>query len=823
MLKINLFLFIFCFCSLIFQVRGQSNVQIPAELERNEGVLLVWDYYPARDSVVANIAGAVQDHAIVWIIYYPGTVPYDTTYIRNYLLSRGVGYHNVHFLPAWTNTLWIRDFGPVTGYQANQTDPRRLFDLGYSDYNRPRDDSIPSQLANYWNMPLFSVPLQVEGGNLIFDGFIRAFGSKRILDQNAPMSPEQIGNILKQQFNLTDFVFLDKLLNSGGGIWMHVDMYMKMIDHETIMISEYPSYLPDYPIIENIADQISNLNSIFGRPYQVIRIPAPPKANGTYATTLNDEMRTYTNALTINDVVVVPSYNLPMDTLARQIYEQAMPGYTIKMVDARVLTPAYGAIHCITREIPAPDMLRIKHAKLSGLQPYETHKSVFCEVTGSITVDSVFLYFRLHADTIVKKIVMLPSCTGFMGVIPNLEIWHTVSYFITAYAQDQCVSAPAMAPQSSFMFWFDTSVTNLSVTNVTATSAQLSWLPAGNEEHWDVLWGEVGFDPQTQGNLIEGITTFAYYLSGLNPATNYEFYVRAVFPDAYTGPWSGPAGFTTLNNIFIGDANCDGQVNVLDVVVIVSFITGSNPDPFCFVNADVNMDNLINVLDVIGTVNIVLGGDKNFYANISRKGASIYLNHEGIELDSEGNIAGLQFEVCGLHPGEMTFMLPGYEFAGSFEKDKFIGVIFSFSNSPLPAGRIRLIHFKDVYTDKKWGNVIAGNPDAMDIQVTKHQFGFSSDLERSYTVNAHPNPVKEQLYIEIENPVISSASIIFSDVTGRMVRSVHTGTLSTGDYHFSVDLNNSLLPGLYLLNVRFVPESSQFQEVNRYMKIIVAE
>ncbi len=77
-------------------------------------------------------------------------------------------------------------------------------------------------------------------------------------------------------------------------------------------------------------------------------------------------------------------------------------------------------------------------------------------------------------------------------------------------------------------------------------------------------------------------------------------------------------------------------------------------------------------------VNIVLGGDKNFNANISRKGASIYLNHEGIELDSEGNIAGLQFEHYGLHPGELILMLPGYEFAGSFKKDKFVGVIFKF-------------------------------------------------------------------------------------------------------------------------------------------------
>ncbi len=56
-----------------------------------------------------------------------------------------------------------------------------------------------------------------------------------------------------------------------------------------------------------------------------------------------------------------------------------------------------------------------------------------------------------------------------------------------------------------------------------------------------------------------------------------------------------------------GDANCDGLVNVLDVITLTNYITGLNPQPFCPENADVNNDGIINVLDVIGTVNIILG------------------------------------------------------------------------------------------------------------------------------------------------------------------------------------------------------------------------
>ena len=60
-----------------------------------------------------------------------------------------------------------------------------------------------------------------------------------------------------------------------------------------------------------------------------------------------------------------------------------------------------------------------------------------------------------------------------------------------------------------------------------------------------------------------------------------------------------------------GDANCDGQVNVIDVITIANYIMGENPDPFCFENADVNGDGIIDVMDVIGVVNIILGGKEH--------------------------------------------------------------------------------------------------------------------------------------------------------------------------------------------------------------------
>ncbi len=97
---------IFTILIISIQLMAQLAISFPGEFEKNEGVLLVWDYSPSRDSVVANMAAAIQPVSKVWIVYYPGTAPADTTDIRNYLLSRGVGYTNIEFIPAWTETLY---------------------------------------------------------------------------------------------------------------------------------------------------------------------------------------------------------------------------------------------------------------------------------------------------------------------------------------------------------------------------------------------------------------------------------------------------------------------------------------------------------------------------------------------------------------------------------------------------------------------------------------------------------------------------------------------------------------------------------------------
>ena len=85
--------------------------------------------------------------------------------------------------------------------------------------------------------------------------------------------------------------------------------------------------------------------------------------------------------------------------------------------------------------------------------------------------------------------------------------------------------------------------TSLGATNVTNTTADLSWIEAGSSTQWAILWGPVGTP------LVAATSNFTstnpYSLTGLTPSTAYEFFVRAICGPADSSAFSGPFTFLT--------------------------------------------------------------------------------------------------------------------------------------------------------------------------------------------------------------------------------------------------------------------------------------
>ena len=76
---------------------------------------------------------------------------------------------------------------------------------------------------------------------------------------------------------------------------------------------------------------------------------------------------------------------------------------------------------------------------------------------------------------------------------------------------------------------------------------------------------------------------------------------------------SGPSGardfrFSILGfegqEILVGDVNCDGDINLLDVAPFVDLISSGDFDP----KGDINRDGFVNLLDVTPFVALLSGG-----------------------------------------------------------------------------------------------------------------------------------------------------------------------------------------------------------------------
>jgi len=57
----------------------------------------------------------------------------------------------------------------------------------------------------------------------------------------------------------------------------------------------------------------------------------------------------------------------------------------------------------------------------------------------------------------------------------------------------------------------------------------------------------------------------------------------------------------------VGDVNCDGIVDIRDVVTLITYLLGNNPDPFSLIAADVNLDSTVSITDVTVLIGNLLG------------------------------------------------------------------------------------------------------------------------------------------------------------------------------------------------------------------------
>lgn len=120
------------------------------------------------------------------------------------------------------------------------------------------------------------------------------------------------------------------------------------------------------------------------------------------------------------------------------------------------------------------------------------------------------------------------------------------------YVQDTCAGVGSGLWIGPFSFTAEQcqSPTQLNAIEISSNSAKLTWTNNVTSSNlFSIEWGLTGF-PQGVGIPVNN-AQLPHVLSGLSPATTYDYYVKSICGQSNSSAWAGPFTFTTLSNVGI--------------------------------------------------------------------------------------------------------------------------------------------------------------------------------------------------------------------------------------------------------------------------------
>jgi agmatine deiminase len=330
------------------EVGDGGPVRIPAQWEPMEAVLLNWPIlYPPLWPLHAQMAEAIAPVAdVVVTVPAPMWAHAAWLYLKHRDNLSAAELRRVRFLHLPTDDIWVRDYGPIAGYNSDGI--RVAVDPKYDrnpQYPNQRDDEMMIRWAAHTRTPVLPLGLETEGGNLWSDGQGTLLMSDQIFRTNRHNTQAEIMEKLHSVFEFDKLIITPRMRIESTG---HIDLLVKLVDATTVLVAA-PDTRTSAGRLRETADLFRHETNANGDPYTVIELPTP----GLYLNWLAYPIRrSYTNALTINGRVLVPVYGVAEDQTALDIYARTMPDYTIIPIDCRVGANGGGAVHCMTKEIP---------------------------------------------------------------------------------------------------------------------------------------------------------------------------------------------------------------------------------------------------------------------------------------------------------------------------------------------------------------------------------------------------------------------------------------------------------------------------------------
>ncbi|MBM9535797.1 agmatine deiminase family protein [Desulfobulbus alkaliphilus] len=335
------------------------NIRLPAEWEKQDGVLLAWphatsdwhDLLETVEPVFVAITRAISQFEQVLIV-----AP-EIEAIRTRLIKDGVDLQRVRLYPVPTNDTWARDFGAIT---VLESEIPVLMDFGFNAWGLKfaayLDNQITATLARsgaFGRCEVRTLGLILEGGSIESNGAGTLLTTSQCLlhpNRNPHLNRSAIEKALADLLGAFHILWLESGSLVGDDTDAHIDTLARFCPNDTIAYVRCDDPADEhYAPLKAMESELRAFRTPSGHPYRLVPLPWPSPcydANGQRLPA------TYANFLIINGAVLVPVYQDDQDAKALEILAQVFPDRTVIAIDCGPLIHQHGSLHCVTMQIP---------------------------------------------------------------------------------------------------------------------------------------------------------------------------------------------------------------------------------------------------------------------------------------------------------------------------------------------------------------------------------------------------------------------------------------------------------------------------------------
>jgi agmatine/peptidylarginine deiminase len=414
-------------------------VRAIAEWEEVEAIMVRWPANATYNLLWSQFLAPVALDVRIYVICQS---PTDTTNARSYFLSHGVPVDSMVFQIRTTDSFWIRDYGPWWVWQQTSWN-RAIVDWIYNRPARPNDNTVPEWQAAIWGIPYYGPNLIFTGGNFMVDGWGRGFCSELVFDENIPNvdTRAELDSVLGAFMNLDTVYTFPRFFGID-----HIDMSMKLLNDHTCILNRYPVGDPYNAVMDSCEEILSQIQNPWGQNVQVVRINTPSWGSGT--------AYTYTNAIFVNNKVLVPIYNRVEDAPALAVWDSLLPGYSIFGFNCNSIIGLQGAIHCVVKDVIHRDLIRIEYPPLPDVLANAPGAVINARVVslGTLSTDSLQLFHATNPHGPWQTVTFASVGNDhYEATIPPHPTGVPVYYYVRAKnTEGNWTSMPRYGPEAHY-------------------------------------------------------------------------------------------------------------------------------------------------------------------------------------------------------------------------------------------------------------------------------------------------------------------------------------------------------------------------------------